>query len=73
MSSNIWNVSWSRSKYGTDIETNADIEALSATDAVRGFILLFPEQSSWEKQMFRAEKNHTYFLFIWENNKLRRI
>lgn len=73
MSSNTWNVTWSRSKYGTDIETNADIEALSATDAVRGFILLFPEQPSWEKQMFRAEKNHTYFLFIWENNKLRRI
>lgn len=73
MSSNIWNVTWSRSKYGTDIETNADVEALSATDAVRSFILLFPEQQSWEKHIFRAEKNHTYFLFIWEDNKLRRI
>lgn len=70
---NIWTVSWSRSKNGVDIETTADIESDSATDSVRSFMLLFPEQHSWEKQVIRTEKNHTYFLFIIEKTKLRRI
>lgn len=75
----IWSLSWSRTINGVDVETNADLEAISATDAVKSFISMFPEVA-WKNQKIRAEKNYTYFIFIVENYsnnwfeiKLRRI
>lgn len=76
----IWDVSWARSVDGVDVESNADIEAESATDAVKRFIFLFPEVK-WKGQKLRAEKNNTHFVFTvesemndsWFGIKLRRI
>lgn len=78
---NIWSVTWSRSTPSEiDIEINAiielqvmsDIEADSATKAIRKFMYLFPDVN-WNKQMLRAEKNKTYFVFTVEDNILRRL
>lgn len=72
----VWEVFWSISIGKIDFETFANIQASSATDAVCKFIQLYNtigDNIDWEKQVFRAEKNHTYFLFIHENGKLRRI
>ncbi len=76
----IWDVSWARSVDGIDIESNADIEAESATDAVKKFMFLFPEVK-WRGHKLKAEKNNTYFVFVvesetnssWFGIKLRRI
>jgi len=76
----IWDVSWARSVDGIDIESNADIEAESATDAVKKFMFLFPEVK-WRGYKLKAEKNNTYFVFVvesetnssWFGIKLRRI
>lgn len=76
----IWDVSWARSIDGIDVEVNADIDADSATEAVKKFILLFPEEK-WKNQKLRAEKNNTHFVFVvegdvnnsWFGIKLRRI
>lgn len=79
--SNVWSVTWSRATLSEiDIEINAiidlqvmsDIEATSATAAVRQFMSFFPEVN-WDNQMIRAEKNKTYFIFTVKNNLLRRI
>lgn len=71
-----WEVSWSTSIGSIDFETTAVIEAASATDAVTKFIQLYNtlgDRIDWEKQTFRAEKNFTYFLFVYEQGKLRRV
>ena len=76
MNTNMWEVSWSQSVGNIDFETTSIIEAVSATDAVVKFIQLFNTTANnidWEKQIFRAEKNYTFFLFIYENGGLRRI
>lgn len=72
---NIWEVSWSYPLGNVDFETTTLLEAVTATDAVTKFIKLLETHYNFEsnKQVFRAEKNHTYFLFIHENGKLRRI
>lgn len=72
---NLWEVSWSYPIGSIDFETTAMLEAVSATDAVTKFIQLLNTELiyDWNKQTFRAEKNHTYFLFILENGRLRRI
>jgi len=71
-----WEISWSFSIGQIDFETTAVMNAVTATDAVTKFIQLmateFPEYN-WEKQIFRAEKNYTCFLFILEKGKLRRL
>jgi len=71
-----WEVSWSTSLGGQDFDVTSLIEAASATDAVTKFIQLFNtigDNIDWEHQTFRAEKNHTFFLFTLENGRLRRI
>ena len=73
---NMWEVSWSQSIGNIDFETTCLLEAVSATDAVTKFIQLFTTSAdnlNWEKQIFRAEKNHTFFLFRYENGSLRRV
>lgn len=76
MNNNMWEVSWSQSIGNIDFETTSLLEAVSATDAVTKFIQLFntsADNFNWEKQIFRAEKNYTFFLFRYEDGKLRRI
>ena len=72
---NMWEVSWSFPIGSVDFETTTLLEAVTATDAVTKFIKLLETHYDFDsnKQIFRAEKNHTFFLFILENGKLRRI
>lgn len=75
MKKNLWEVSWFFPLGSVDFETTSMLEAATATDAVVKFIRLLETHYNFdaEKQTFRAEKNHTYFVFIYENGSLRRV
>ena len=76
----LWQISWSRPINDIDVETTANVEADSATDAVKKFIFMM-QDIDWKDQILRAEKNNTFFLFIvessrnnsWFGIKLRRV
>jgi hypothetical protein len=71
-----WTVIWSYSINEVDFEMNSNIVADNATQAVKKFMCLllkkFPELS-FEEQEFRAEKNHSFFVFRIKNNIMQRI